>query len=89
MSEHEETLWQIAREVAEIDSTCDGEEDIHGVPVNHFCPFCGNEQIHADRKDGKEFLHRDGCIVTKARELMEWREAQPRVNIVNKEVPLD
>lgn len=83
---YEETLWKIAEGVA-TDSTYPTDTDIHDVPSTWVCPFCRGESIgYTD-----EFPHSQDCIVIKARELMEWRKAQPRIEVkmTKPEVPRD
>jgi hypothetical protein len=72
-----DTLWQIAQVVAEKDATF----EFAGF---HCCNYCdGKQRIFASLLTEEELIrqlpHDPECIVTKARELMEWRKAQPRI----------
>ncbi len=64
-------LWQIVQAVDEEDSTFYSDND----GLMH-CPFC-----YTSTSDFHQFRHQPDCIVTKARELMEWRKAQPMISI--------
>jgi uncharacterized Zn-finger protein len=78
--QQEEKLWQIAQEVAETDSTHIAEPDGRLV-----CPFCsayeGDNGTWQGFAHNDTFSHEKNCIVTKARALMEWRKAQPRIEV--------
>lgn len=82
-----DTLWQIAQVVAEKDATF----EFAGF---HCCNYCdGKQRIFASLLTEEELIrqlpHDPECIVTKARELMEWRKAQQRTSAVTIHVELD
>lgn len=79
-TQQQETLWQIVQAVAEGATLA---EDMMG---GTDCLFCTGELGYSGN-----FHHTPECIVTKARELVEWRKTQPRiaVNITKPEVPRD
>jgi hypothetical protein len=79
-----DTLWQIAQGVAERDST-------HEWAAVYLCNYCEGSQkrwasLLSDEELIKQFPHEPDCIVTKARTLMEWRKAQPRIEVNVKKV---
>lgn len=80
-----ETLWQIAQEVAERDSTYADVTSIgfDDVPNIYCCPFlhCDSEWTREDRMQGKPFPHTPECIVTKARALIEQRKQMPQITV--------
>lgn len=65
MTEEEKlaALWEIAQEVAELDSTYD--DDMGDTE----CVYCNGDYSY----QGKIFIHQDDCIVTKARTLVKER----------------
>jgi hypothetical protein len=74
-----DTLWQIAQEVAEEDSIYSTYQDFDDVSCGFCCSFCSGNV--PGRMNDLQFPHTSDCIVTKARELMEWRKAQPRIDV--------
>jgi len=68
-----EGLWEIVKQVAERDST-------YEYAAGHNCPYC-DSFLHSISAPGETFLHEQDCIVTKARQLMEWRRQQPRIKV--------
>jgi hypothetical protein len=68
--QQQETLWQIAQEVAEGATLAD---DMMG---GTDCLFCTGELGYSG-----SFHHTPECIVTKARTLMEWRKTQPKIEV--------
>jgi hypothetical protein len=77
-----ETLWEIAQTVANGEFLY-SDTDIDGVPYVYYCPFphCDGEISREERLGDEPFTHSPACIVTKARQLMKQREAQPEVKI--------
>jgi hypothetical protein len=79
-----EVLWQIAQEVAETDSTYVANVNFDESPAEYFCPFCEGILTPAILRSetGRpltSFPHDAGCIVTKARELVEQRKQTPQI----------
>jgi hypothetical protein len=79
--QNEETLWKIAQEVAERDTTFYiSEHDryeclfCNGCILNYFSSY-----IPGLKNQGLK--HDPDCIVTKSRVLMEWRKAHPRMEL--------
>jgi hypothetical protein len=77
--QQQETLWQIAQEVAEKDSRYSTYQDFDDVPCGWRCSFCRGEI--PGRFDDLPFPHDATCIVAKARALVEWRKAQPKLEL--------
>jgi hypothetical protein len=76
--QRQETLWKIVQRVAERESLFfEPEAEIE----QWQCPFCTGGQTFHGYVRKEPFPHQPGCIVVKARELMEWRNAQPKITI--------
>ena len=84
--EQQETFWQIVQEVAETESEYGANLDFDDKYLNYYCPFCEGVILTSNFARGEPFPHESDCIVTKARQLMEWRKAQPCIELKIKEV---
>jgi hypothetical protein len=79
-----DALWQIAQVMAEQDSIYSTYQDFDDVSCGFCCSFCSGNV--PGRMNDLQFPHTSDCIVTKARTLMEWRKAQPRIEVNVKKV---
>lgn len=72
-------LWQIAEKVAETDPAFFTSRDWDEVPSDWYCHYCDAKQANSDYLEGEDFPHAATCIVTKARQLMEWRKQHAQI----------
>lgn len=77
-TQQQEALWRIAQNVAERDSIFFEQDATYH---NWLCPFCNGGQTFHEHVRNEPFPHQPSCIVVKAREMIAWREAQPRIDV--------